>query len=369
MTEIIITYSIWFSLCYLIPIVVFNKRTAITGEMINLADLKLKPTFGDNKNVISINSDFTGFLKKHPKIKGNNVIIKILRRMCNYAKQGIKLNPNAYILDYKNLCNRFVSYIFFSVHIPFIVFCLNGNLGSGLVAIQVIAYVLILLLKFGIDNKISTFCKYFYTYWYDKILNFDLIVINALKPAMLSALNSEMNNTLLAIVKSLSDDDERRCAMLDNSTQELSSKLDELIKFQTGNESVTPGSIITSLDTILEKVTSLNSLFDATNETINNSLSKIITVSNKKKLDINAINQNTALLKGLKEMMLSYKSDALASELTQLGKITSTLENDIGKTFISIDTTISKNTEKLLASYEIFFAICETFNSKISGKY
>jgi hypothetical protein len=367
---IINIYAMWLLLFYIIPIIVFEKRTVVTNEMISLADhIMLKPTFDDDKNVVSIYNSFAEFLKKNPKIKGNNIIIKILHHMCDDAKRRIKLNPNAYILDFKDSCNRFVFYIFISVHIPFIGFCLKESLGSLLIGIQVISYVFILLLKIGVDYKFSSFCKNFYTCWYDKILNFDLIIINELKPSVLSALNSDINNNLLATVKSFSDDDERRCTMLATTTQELSSKLDELIKIQTGNEGITPESIITSLDAVLERVTSLNSLLDDTNETINNSLSSIINVSNKNELDIAAINQNTDLIKELKEMMLLYKSNTLSSELTQLGKITSTLENDIGKTFTSIDDTIRKNTEKLLASYENFFAICETFNSKISENY
>jgi exonuclease VII large subunit len=75
------------------------------------------------------------------------------------------------------------------------------------------------------------------------------------------------------------------------------------------------------------------------------------------------------LLKELKESLSSYKSEAISLSLTQLEKITSTLENDIGRTFTSIDTTITKNTDNLLLSYERFFAICETFNNKISEQY
>jgi hypothetical protein len=368
---ILTTYSIWFILCYLIPLIVFNKRTIISKDMINHTNLNLKAVFdGKKANVVSIDSDFASFLKNPlKKINENNHVVKMLRRMCDDAKAGVKLNPNVYILNYKNICKNFVFYIFFSAHIPFLVlyFIDPFNL-PDLIGIQVVAYLLILLLKKGMDRKFSVFCKILYTYWYDKILNFGLIIINELKPSVLSALNSDINNNLLAAVKSYSYVDERRCDMLVNSTQELSSRLDELIKLQSRNESIMPESIITSLDNILEKVMSLNSLFNDTNDTINNSLASLITVSNKKKLDINAINHNTALLIKLKESLSSYKSEAFSSELAQLGKITSTLENDIGKTFTSIDMTIRKNTENLLLSYEKFFVICETFNNTVSVK-
>jgi hypothetical protein len=229
--------------------------------------------------------------------------------------------------------------------------------------------VLILLLKKSIDHKISKFCQNFYTFWYDKILNFDLVAINELKPTVLSALNSEINDKLLTAVKSFSEDDEKRCSMLINSTNNLSLKLDEFNQLQKENTIISAQSVVNSLDDILSKSSELNNIFDKTNAELNDLLPNLIKISNKKKLDINAINQNAALLYDLKQSFSSYKSKALSLELTHLEKVTSSLENDIDRTFTSIDATITKNTENLLVAYEKFFAICETFNNAIANNY
>jgi hypothetical protein len=338
--------------------------------MINLSNLKLQAVFDNQKdNVVSISSDFPGFLKNLEKTK-NNLVIRILRRMCNDAKSGLRLNPNVYILNYKDMCRGFVFYIFLSAHIPFIaLYLIDADFISKLIFMQSSSYVLILLLKKSTDHKTSLFCKNFYTHWYDKILNFDLIAINALKPAVLSALNTEINNNLLAAVKSFAQEDEAQFNKLAFAAQDLSLHLEKFTELQNGNGSITADKITHSLDNILKKIIELNADFDKMNGVMTTSFSNLVSISDNNKLDINAMNQNACLLRELKDAFVSYQSEALSPALAHLQKISSSLENDISKTFASIDTTISTNTEKLLSSYERFFEICETFNKSMSVYY
>ncbi|MDR2194420.1 MAG: hypothetical protein LBP19_08150 [Treponema sp.] len=375
--QIIVIYALWFLLLYILPVIYFSKKTRTTQELLDLSGLKLAPVIDKNQNVIKMNSNFNDFVNKQSNIMKNNFIIEILGRMCTDAKVGKKVNQNAYISNYKEKCDKFVAYVFFLMHIPFIASLYvmyagviaastKTSLLSFLFMIHTFCFICILLLKRHADSKVALFTDALYTRWYDKIANFDLITIKELRPAVLNALKSEDTNRLLSAVNIFSATNTKRCDMLLQSTTDMTAKLDEFIKLQSGTEVITWQNITGFFNDALKKINELNSTLSVICEHINAIMPKCTELADKTKVDINAMNKNAALLLELKQLLSAYKSDAFSVELHHLERITDSLEHTISGTFTSIDTIIKKNADDLRSSYDKFFAICETFNEAVS---
>jgi hypothetical protein len=363
-----VIYILWFLFLYILPAIVLFKMTAITPDMMELRGLTLIPRFNAEKEAMSLDNNFHGFLSLYPHLKKiNNIVIKILQRMCNDAEKGNVFNPNVYILKYKNTLDRFAGYVFLGTFIPFLmVLILDNDSIYNLLVIQAVCLVLILILHRLLSYRFEIFQEIFWKHWYDKILNFDLISINMIRPYLLNMQESPETNALLSAVKKLAETVEKQSDLLMNNTNDMSLKLDEFIRLQKPREGITCQNTADSLNDTLKKTAEIGANLDDVCEKIERSLNSLIKITEKDKLDINTINKNASLLSEIKKLFTAYRSEALSAEISNLQKVTSILENNISNVFALIDETIKTNASGLSASYGKFSELCKKFTDSIS---
>ncbi|GMO69868.1 MAG: hypothetical protein Ta2A_18280 [Treponemataceae bacterium] len=369
--ELIATYLIWFLVGYIVPLIYFFRRTRITLDMLHLTRLNLSARFDDaQQGIVSVDSDFSSFVEAITPVTPKNYAVTILQQLCIDAKGGKKVNINVYILRYKKLCRNFATNIFYLIHIPLIVsLCFFDYRLSTIITLYAICFLCVLLLKRIADAKVDFFAETLYTNWYDRIANFDLITIRELKPVILNSLKSENNNILLSALNNFWESAKICCETISESSASMNAKLDEFIALQNSADVVTWQNVTQSANDALQTIKESGKTLNVICSGISKTLPKFAKLSDKSKIDINVINKNSALLFELKELLSSYKSETLATELAHLGTVAETLENSIGNTFTSIDTTITQNAEDLRKGYEAFFDVCEKFNKTVAENF
>ncbi|GMO41406.1 MAG: hypothetical protein Ta2F_17330 [Termitinemataceae bacterium] len=349
MQTLITIYLSWFILLYAIPFIYLSKLTRITQDMLSL--------------------NFTQIPKT---ISKNNFALNIINRMFDDAKEGKRINANAYLALYKQKCDSFVAYVFLSMHIPLIIslYIKRPDIPNNLLIVHISLFVLIFILKKYTDNKAALFTNYLYTIWYDKISNLDLITIQELKPFILNSLHSEESNNLISALNLFSQYNKNRCAALIKSTHDMSQKLTEFINLQKNQKPLTGEDITSSLDEYLKTLQTTNAAFTLVCTQIKEALPNVSSLFDKLKIDdFNAINNNASALLELKQLLTNYKSESLLEELNNLEKISSALENSIGSAFRNVDMILSESAGNLHSGFDEFFDICKKFNNAVTDDF
>jgi hypothetical protein len=203
----------------------------------------------------------------------------------------------------------------------------------------------------------------FYALWFDKILNFDNYAIKELFP---NILNSNECATLIESINDLAKIERELDNTLANDTRDISQKLDEFISLQKSERVVTYNNITESLEHHIKKMEELGSAYEEISSKIENSLGHLIGVSDQKKLEINAINKNSASLNDLKKLFSSFRGKAMDSEITHLKEVSDILSSSINNTYASLEISINTSKDKLSAFFEYFYEICNRFTQSFS---
>jgi hypothetical protein len=309
------------------------------------------------------------FLKTHPELSKKNVLVTILRTLCKDAADGKKTNPQGYLAGYKALINKICAIVFLSGFIPFLVFIFMGIDAIDLLNVQVLALLCVLIMRTILCSRFDTFTSVFYSCWYDKILNFDLISVQVLRPLVLEALQSPERDRLAAAVNAFSEAEQQRSEALLRNSNQIAEKIDAFIALQQAGNGITAQNVSAAFLETLEKVESLGAALNEVNNKMASSLDHLTLLSDRSKIDINALNRNAALLSDLRRLFVTYKSDAVSAEILHLQAVTKSLEEEVVKTFESIEAAISKNIESLQSGYGSFFDMCNKFNDAVSNTY
>jgi len=362
-------YVIWFLFLFLIPVIIFLKDTRIDTELLELNGLKLTPKLLDG-NITGVESNYKEFIAKHPKLKKNNIVLKIFKNICNDAGNGISYNPNLYIFSFNSTLQKFVFWILLGSHIPVIYLILIKDvLFSQIVNYQVCCYIAVYILEMITRYKHAQFSKVFYANWYNKILNFDLLTAKLIRNDVERIKDLSDSRDLLEAVNRF----ERTNTSLANSllTQSgmLSNKFDELINLQNRMNGINPQSIILSLDDSIMKYREINAHIQVISENIRNSFESIIKLSKSRKDEINSINKNSEMLSELREQFTNYQSEAFKKELDQFEKISDSLNNNVSNAIKSSSYTIEQNFQRLKEGYDKFFDMCDELRKAVSANY
>jgi hypothetical protein len=350
-------------------VVIFFRLAAVLPEMITLKGLVLKPKL-KNDNIVSVSNDFAAFMKKNASLKDGNIVIKMLRIMCNDADKGVCHNPGLYLSGFRTTLRKFVLWVLLGSHVPLIVLLFLEIMPfSEIIKYQICCYVLIYMLEMALQYKYAQFKRFFYSAWYDKILNFDLLAVNMIRNDTEKIKQLSNSHELLEAVEKFSVSNSVLSDKLSTHAAMLSSRLDEFLGIQQKTNGINAQTVILSLDDCIKRFTGVHERIQEIAGNIENSLDNLINLSKPREDEINAINKNTDILCDLRERFKTYQSEAFSSELIHLQKVTESLENNISKAFISIDTAITQNFSRLETGYDRFFDMCKTLSEAMSDKY
>lgn len=362
-------YTIWFLFLFLIPIIIFLKFTGIYVELLELKGLKLTPRLL-NGNIVGISSNYKEFIAGNSNFKKNNIILKIFINICNDAENGFSYNSNFYILSYKSTLQKFVLWMLLGSHIPVIYLLLIKNiLFSQIINYQVCCYILVYILEMIIRYKHARFSKIFYTNWYNKILNFDLLTVKMIRNDIDQINKLSNSHDLLESINKFEGVNTTLANSLSSHSKMLSIKLDELINLQNRMNGINAQSILLSLDDSIIKYREINAHIQAISENIQNSFESITKLSENRIDEINTINKNSELLSNLREQFTNYQSEAFKIELAQFKEIAASLDNNVNKAFNSAGNVIMQNFKRLEDGYDKFFDMCKTLSDAVSDNY
>jgi len=362
-------YYAWFLTLYLIPVIVFFHRTKILPEMASLKGLVLEPKL-KNGNIVSISNDFNAFMKENTRLKKNNIVIKMLQTMCNDADKGICHNPSLYILNFRAKLRKFVLWVLLGSHIPLFIFLFIEVMPfAEIIKYQVCCYVLIYVLEMALQYKHARFTGIFYSNWYDKILNFDLLNVSMIRNDIERIKELSNSRDLLEAVDKFTETNNQLSNELLSHTAMLSERLDEFLDIQQKAKGINALTVISSLDDCIKKTSEVYENIRFISKDIENSLKSLTALSKSKEVEINAINKNTDILSDLREQFKTYQSEAFSAELAHLKKVAESLENNVSKAFVSIDSAITQNYSRLEIGYDKFFDMCKSLSESMSGNY
>jgi len=358
-------YLLWFLLFYITPSIIFFKLTYITNDLINLPNLVFSPVHNSENNTMYIKNDFSKFMERHPSLK-HNIIVKMLGLMCKDVNIGEKLNYNLYLLRYKTILYRFLGYLFLSTLIPIIILQIVSNTWILEYSIAIIiSLVLIFIMHRIFCYKYEKFQEVFFKHWYNKILNFDLYSVERIAPYLLKQSD---NSQLLLAISTLNQNSKEHIDRLLNYNNKFSNSLNEFVSLQSASEGITYQNVLESMNNDLNKLSNLGSIYEEISTKIENSLDNLIKLSDKNKLDINAINSLAEHLYDIKKMFNNYNNETLKTEIEHLEKITKTLENNINNSFSQMESAVNNISENLAKSYGKFFEVCTEFSRLLSIK-
>ena len=355
-------YLIWFFFLYLVPAFIFFRINSLTSELIELQGLIITPELDKKKNVKYVVTNFKEFSEQFSKTFKYNIWLKLLKLMCEDAQQGIRHDPNIYILRYKNIYNRFFGFIFLGSFIPLIITeILSPELTLFLIHTICIFLVFILYRIFCYrQDKIQ---EIFYTYWYDKILNFDSSAVNELISFIL---NSIENTELPTAINSLAETNKKIADTFIGNTEDMSSKLEQFINLQKAGEGVTNQNITETLDKNINQITGLGSIYNDIVSKIDSSLLHLVNVTSTHINEINAINKNTSALYDIKKLFSEYKSEAMVNETRHMQEVTGSLGSTVNNVFTAIEASMNIYLDKISKSYEDFYNMCEKLIKMLS---
>jgi hypothetical protein len=362
-------YTTWFLFFFLLPLTLFLKLTSIDIELIHLKGLKLTPQLLDG-NIVGTSNNFDVFIKNHPNLKEANIILKLFKNICDDANNGLSYNPNFYISSYKTTLHKFVLWMLLGSHIPLMYLLLICNITfAATIKYQVCCYILIYILEIMIQYKHAQFSKVFYTNWYNKILNFDLLTINLIRNDVEKIKELSNSHDLLDVVNKFEASNTVLANKLLMQSEMLSAKLDELINIQQKMNGINAQSVLISFDDTIGKYREINAHIQVISENIRSSFESITMISKSREDEINTINKNTGLLLDIREQFKDYQSEIFKTELAQLQMITASLDNNVNKAFVSAVNIITQNFERLENGYDKFFDMCKLLSESISSNY
>jgi len=246
MEKVWLIYDVWALLCYLAPTIFFYRRTCISPGLTQLDGFVLHPVYSDtDQNVVSMDNNFVDYLKSHPALDAKNWAVKVSGEICADGKAGKKYNAEYYIFHFKTRCTNFLYYVFLALNIPLIVLIvLNGGFipANDLVRIlplHIFGFILVAVMKKLVDDRVNRFTECLYRYWYDRILNFDMITLGYFKKAVIDSLSGKYVHQLIAAAQAFSAITERHSKTLNETTEKASAKLDEFLKLDAERKNVT----------------------------------------------------------------------------------------------------------------------------------
>jgi len=364
-----IYYGMWFLIFYLIPIIIFFRLTSISPEMMSLKGLSLNPRLKED-NIISVSNNFNAYMDKNSNLNERNIVIKMLRIMCNDADKGICHKPELYLSIFSAKLRKFTLWLLLGSHIPlFYCFFVEIMPFTEIIKYQICCYFLIYILEMVLQFKRAQFNRIFYSNWYDKILNFDLLSVSMIRNDIERIQKLSNSHDLLEAVSKFTAANYNLSTELSFQVKMLSARLEEFLNIQQKTNGINSQNIISSLDDCVKKFSEVYEIMQGISKNIHNSLNSLTAVSLSNKDEINAINKNTDILYDLREQFKTYQSKAFSTELTYLQKLSESLENNINKTFLSIDASVSQNFSRLEVGYDKFFDMCKSLCELMSDKY
>jgi hypothetical protein len=366
-------YSLCFAFLYIAPSMVFFRRLKITSGLKELQNLTVTPLYDKNKNAAAIRNNFDAFSFGLGKTLRGNYPLKILRRICADAENGKRYNPAFYLSLYKKHCNRFLGNLFLASHIaPLIILVVAkftiGNLFDILLSLQFAWYVLLVVLQRLLAHKFDVFTEVFYLRWYDKILNYDMISINALKDKLFNESHSVSDAEIHKIVSRLKEAFSVPVETLLSSSSILASALEEFAEVKQKGEIITAESIAGSLDANFKRIELLCENLESAAALSEESYKELHTFIRANKPTINAINTLADEFSSLRKTMAGHMTSSEITAIEKLSNITAVLENNVSKTFTTIEETLKMNTQELSRTYGRFFEICKSLNEGQMGE-
>ena len=357
-------YGLCFIFTYLIPLILFIRRIKILPELRELNKLVTELKYDKDNNVVSIKTNFDVFSAGLGKSIQKNYILKILSHICADVKDGKKYDPSFYLSLYKKYQYRFLGNVFLASHIaPVIILVLMqfslDNIFDLLLSFQFIWYVLIIAEQRFLSFNHNLFTEIFYCNWYNKLLNYDVLSINALKEKLFNETYSFTPEEIKKILLEMQNVFKEPFELLLLSSEKLSSALvgftNELQKYDL----VTVESVIVSIEEKIKSFESLGKQLEDITLQSKESYANLIKFIEKDKIDINAINTLANEFSSLRNTLAGYTNTAEIASIEKLTDITLTLENSVNKAFTAIEDTLKTNAVELSKSYDRFFEICK----------
>jgi hypothetical protein len=168
-------------------------------------------------------------------------------------------------------------------------------------------------------------------------------------------LNKKQNTALQEMAVSF----EAQHEVLQNESLDVKAKLQELIIENQKNGELVAQTITGAI----RRLDSIKTDFAHTAQLMKESSDNILQLKLGSKLNVGATNNLTGELGALRKTILDAMQGGGNTVVERLNSISSALENNINKTFSTIDGTLKENAEKLFESYDRFFELCKTLRS------
>ena len=364
-------FWIWFSVFFLLPHIFVFILTSVNRDIAVLKGLDLEPVVNNDGNVFAIRNNYNDFiarLKISNFKKKNNVIIKILHQMCDDANNGEKYHPEIYTSILKNYHERFFVFMLLCSFFPAVADIINGSSGGlyNFLLNQLLCSGLVVAFNIIIRYTYSAFLRLFFRVWYNKILNFDLAVVNEIKSIIQRGNDLEKTasfNDILLKLMSLSMSLNEQVTV---STLLISNNLDELKKSREEGKIISGQEMLETLQAGVEKTVELGNIYENIGEKINTALNSLNEYVALPKTDINTINKNASLLRAVRDKFSKYKEDSQKEQLKLLKKVTEKLDKNVCEMFSSVEAALKQTSERLNDSYDSFSDMCAKFNENYS---
>ena len=368
MDTLFVIYGLWFIFLYITPAVLFLRSLKITRELKELQNLTVEPQYDKDKNVVFIKNNFNDFSIYLKKVAHGNFPLKILGRICADAGNGKRYNPAFYLSLYKRHYIKFLGNLFLASHIAPLVTIISaefvvGNLFDILLSLQFIWYVLLIALHRLLAHNFDIFTEVFYLNWHDKILNFDAISIDALKDKLFKKSHSVSNAEIHKIVSELGEAFSTPVETLLSSSSILASALKDFAEEKQKGEIVTAESIVAAVDANFKRIGLLCENLESAAALSGETYKDLHNFVRTNKVTINAINKLADEFSRLRKTLAGNINTYETAAIEKLDEITTTLENNVNKTFTTIEEALKTNAQELSKTYERFFDICKTLIS------
>jgi hypothetical protein len=369
MNTLFVIYCLCFIFLYITPTALFLRGLKITNELKELQNLAIEPQYDKNKNIVFITNNFDNFSLGLKTVVRGNYPLKILERICADAKSGKKYNPDFYLSLYKKHYIGFLGNLFLASHIAPVITIIAAkfaidNLFDILLSLQFMWYILLIVLQRLLAYNFDVFTEVFYLNWHDKILNFDAISIDALKDRLFKKSHSVSGEEIRKTASELEKAFSLPVKTLLSSSSVLASALKEFTEEKQKDEIVTAESIIAALDANFKRIELLCENLERTAALSGESYKDLHNFVHTNKVTINAINKLAGEFSNLRKTLAGNMDTYETAAIEKLGEITTALENNVNKTFTTIEETLITNARELSKTYDRFFDICKTLNER-----
>ena len=166
-------FWVWICAFCLVPHIIIFIITSVNQKLITLKGLELKPCWNNNANILSIESNYDEFIKgvsNSEKPEKFNVIIKILKTMCDDVKNGKRYNSELYLSMLKTAYDRFFSVMLLLSFFPVLAIIIKTEgfileYVYYLLLMQLSCTSFILLLNIVVKSKYYKFRELFLRTW------------------------------------------------------------------------------------------------------------------------------------------------------------------------------------------------------------